>query len=229
MIRFREKWLWALCLAILVHAGFFFIFYMNVNKEDSAQVSNNRDDITKSSMTTDIINDLPPTIAKTYTTTTTKNVNTVNSEDTTKAQSATQQKPITSAQTDGTNASQTLTEDSASTPAKSLSSLEARAQKIELPSPDTDEMSIPSDSTGALENVKARAGLLSTDVPTQQSDIQMDKDYLSAKSEVEDLNSQLSAAINEVKNRNQQKINERQRLRNGADTSESQSANKVSE
>ncbi|MGO2506093.1 MAG: hypothetical protein ACTH7L_08280 [Psychrobacter alimentarius] len=231
MIRFREKWLWALCLAILVHAGFFFIFYMNVNKEDSAQVSNNRDNITKSSVTTDIMNDLPPTIAKTYTTTTTKNVNTVNSEDTTKAQSATQQKPITSAQTDDTNASQTLTEDSASTPTKSASTLKARAEKIKPPSPDTDEMSasIPSDNIEALESIKTRAGLLSIDVPTQHPNIKIDKDYLSAKSEVEDINSQLSAAINEVKNRNQQKIDETQRLRNGVDTSENQSANQVFE
>ncbi len=229
MIIFREKWLWALCLAILVHVGFFFIFYMNVNKEDSLPVTNSRVDIAKPSVTPDIIDDLPPTIAKTYTAPAPdKNVNTVSSNDT---PSTTQQKPITSAQTGDISVAQTLTEDSVLMPTKSASTLKARAEKIKPPSPDTEEMSvsIPSDNIEALESIKTRAGLLSIDVPTQQPTIKIDKDYLSVKSEVEDINSQLSAAINEVKNRNQQKIDEAQRLRNGVDTSDSQNANKVIE
>ncbi|MGP5373883.1 hypothetical protein ACTXLO_12360 [Psychrobacter alimentarius] len=230
MIIFREKWLWALCLAILVHVGFFFIFYMNVNKEDSLPVTNSRIDMAKPSVTPDIIDDLPPTIAKTYTAPD-KNVNTVSSNDTTETPSTTQKNPITSAQTDDISAAQTLTEDSGLTSTKSASTLKARAEKIKPPSPDTDEMSasIPSDNIEALESIKTRAGLLSIDVPTQQPNIKIDKDYLSAKSEVEDINSQLSAAINEVKNRNQQKIDETQRLRNGVDTSENQSANQIFE
>ncbi|SJN24247.1 hypothetical protein [Psychrobacter sp. JB385] len=230
MIIFREKWLWALCLAILVHVGFFFIFYMNVNKEDSLPVTNSRIDMAKPSVTPDIIDDLPPTIAKTYTAPD-KNVNTVSSKDTTETPSTTQKNPITFAQTDDISAAQTLTEDSVLMPTKSASTLKSRAEKIKPPSPDTEEMSvsIPSDNIEALESIKTRAGLLSIDVPTQQPTIKIDKDYLSVKSEVEDINSQLSAAINEVKNRNQQKIDEAQRLRNGVDTSDSQSANKVIE
>ena len=232
MIIFREKWLWALCLAILVHVGFFFIFYMNVNKEDSTQVSNSRVNTAKPSEKPDILDDLPPTIAKTYTTSAPdKKSNTVSSKDTTEIQSMTPQKAITSAQTDDISAAQTLTEDSNLTSTKSASTLKARAEKIKPPSPDTDEMSvpIPSDNIEALESIKTRAGLLSIDVPTQQPTIKIDKDYLSVKSEVEDINSQLSAAINEVKNRNQQKIDETQRLRNGVDTSENQSANQIFE
>lgn len=232
MIIFREKWLWALCLAILVHVGFFFIFYMNVNKEDSLPMTSSRVDMVKPSVTPDIIDDLPLTIAKTYTAPAPdKNVNTVSSKDTTEIPSTTQKNPITSAQTDDINAAQTLTEDSDLTSTKSASTLKARAEKIKPPSPDTEEMSvsIPSDNIEALESIKTRAGLLSIDVPTQQPTIKIDKDYLSVKSEVEDINSQLSAAINEVKNRNQQKIDEAQWLRNGVDTSDSQSANKVIE
>lgn len=232
MIIFREKWLWALCLAILVHVGFFFIFYMNVNKEDSTQVSNSRVNTAKPSEKPDILDDLPPTIAKTYTASAPdKKSNTDSSKDTIEIPSTTQKNPITSAQTDDISASQTLTEDAVLTSNKSASTLKARAEKIKAPSPDTDEMSasIPSDNIEALESIKTRAGLLSIDVPTQQPNIKIDKDYLSAKSEVEDINSQLSAAINEVKNRNQQKIDETQRLRNGVDTSENQSANQVFE
>lgn len=230
MIIFREKWLWALCLAILVHVGFFFIFYMNVNKEDSTQVSNSRVNTAKPSVTPNILDDLPPTIAKTYTAPV-KNLNTVSSKDTTEIPSTTQKNPITSTQTDDISAAKTMTEDAVLTSTKSASTLKARAEKIKPPSPGTNEMSasIPSDNIEALESIKTRAGLLSIDVPTQQPTIKIDKDYLSAKSEVEDINSQLSAAINEVKNRNQQKIDETQRLRNGAGTSENQSANQVFE
>ncbi len=230
MIIFREKWLWALCLAILVHVGFFFIFYMNVNKEDSLPMTNSRVDVATPSVTPNIIDDLPPTIAKTYTAPD-KNVNTVSFKDTTEIPSTIKKNPITSAQTDDISAAQTLTEESDLTSTKSASTLKARAEKIKPLSPDTEEMSvsIPSDNIEALESIKTRAGLLSIDVPTQQPTIKIDKDYLSVKSEVEDINSQLSAAINEVKNRNQQKIDEAQRLRNGVDTSDSQSANKVIE
>ena len=52
------------------------------------------------------------------------------------------------------------------------------------------------------------------DVPTQKRMVNIDKDYLAAKSEVEEINDQLSAAINEVKKRNQQKIDGRQQQRN---------------
>lgn len=128
MIIFREKWLWALCLAILVHVGFFFIFYMNVNKEDSLPVTNSRIDMVKPSVTPDIIDDLPPTIAKTYTAPD-KNVNTVSSNDTTETPSTTQKNPITSAQTDDISAAQTLTEDSGLTSTKSASTLKARPKK----------------------------------------------------------------------------------------------------
>ena len=71
---------------------------------------------------------------------------------------------------------------------------------------------------------------MSIDVPTEQPDvknIKTDQAYLSAKSEVEDINNQLSAAINEVKKRNQQKIDEAQRLRNSASMTEDTDAQNV--
>lgn len=71
----REKWLWAVCLAILVHVGFFFVFYMNVNKEEPAQVTNSRVNTVKPSVASDVGQDLPPLIAKTYTAT--NNTNTI--------------------------------------------------------------------------------------------------------------------------------------------------------
>ena len=41
MIRFREKWFWALCLAILVHAGVFFVLYLNTKSSDTPEMADN--------------------------------------------------------------------------------------------------------------------------------------------------------------------------------------------
>lgn len=231
MITFREKWLWALCLAILVHVGFFFIFYMNVDEEDAVPVTNNRVNTALPSAVSDVSDDLPPSIAKTYTATTTEKIESVSYEDTAVTQHATTQKPVVPSNTDKIRASQNLTEDSVVTSAKPVSTLKERAQKIEVLRPQKDEISasMPLGSVEALENMKTRAGLLSIDIPTEQPHVKIDKDYLSVKSEVEEINSQLSAAINEVKKRNQQKIDEAQQLRNGANPKEDQDVKEMSE
>ena len=41
MIRFREKWFWALCLAILVHASVFFVLYLNTKSSDTPEMADN--------------------------------------------------------------------------------------------------------------------------------------------------------------------------------------------
>ena len=38
-MKFREKWFWALCLAVLVHVGVFFVFYLNTHQTDSVEVA----------------------------------------------------------------------------------------------------------------------------------------------------------------------------------------------
>ena len=82
------------------------------------------------------------------------------------------------------------------------------------PQPDDPSQPIITSADDNLETIKNNAGLLDMDVPTQKRTVNIDKDYLAAKSEVEEINDQLSAAINEVKKRNQQKIDGRQQQRN---------------
>ncbi|WP_333613012.1 hypothetical protein [Psychrobacter sp.] len=57
-----------------------------------------------------------------------------------------------------------------------------------------------------LEEFKNEAGLLSIDTPKQPLAILTDENYELAKTEVEEINSQLSNAISEVKKRNQREI-----------------------
>ena len=65
-----------------------------------------------------------------------------------------------------------------------------------------------------LDSIKKDIGLLSIDVPKQQHDIKTNKEYLILKIEAEKINTQLSNAVNEVKERNQQEINQMQQQDN---------------
>ena len=237
----REKWLWALCLAILVHVGFFFVFYLNVHKEP-AQVANEGVDIATPPVATDVGQDLSPSIAKTYTVTdsdtdtdtdtdSTDTMEAVSHDDAVVTQPTPNQEPPAISNTDEALSAQTLTEDSMSTSPKPVSTLKERAQKNGNLNTQSDKISLsmPANSIDALESMKTQAGLLSIDIPTEQPHVKIDKAYLSVKSEVEEINNQLSVAINEVKQRNQQKIDEVQQLRNGASTKQDKDVTESSE
>ena len=56
-------------------------------------------------------------------------------------------------------------------------------------------------------------------MPIQKEQVKIDKEYLSMKSEVEEVNNRLSAAIDEVKKRNQQKIDQMEQQKTGSDIS----------
>lgn len=229
----REKWLWALCLAILVHVGFFFVFYLNVHKEP-AQVANEGVDIATPPVATDVGQDLSPSIAKTYTVTDTDSTDTmeaVSHDDAVVTQPTSNQEPPAISNTDEALSAQTLAEDSMSTSPKPVSTLKERAQKSGNLNTQSDKISLsmPANSIDALESIKTQAGLLSIDIPTEQPHVKIDKAYLSVKSEVEEINNQLSAAINEVKQRNQQKIDEVQQLRNGASNKQDKDVTESSE
>ncbi|MFC6205041.1 hypothetical protein ACFPZK_10020 [Psychrobacter urativorans] len=57
--------------------------------------------------------------------------------------------------------------------------------------------------------LKNEAGLLAMDVPSSNAVVKTNKQHSAMKLEVDQTNEQLSAAINEIKNRNQQKIDQR--------------------
>ncbi|MGO2279201.1 MAG: hypothetical protein ACTH5U_10355, partial [Pseudomonadales bacterium] len=118
-------------------------------------------------------------------------------------------------------------------PKKSAATSKESAQIIDTPTQkentsntqtDNETQFIVANTDDKLEEIKNNASLLDIDVPAQKSNVEIDKDYLSAKSEVEAINNQLSAAINEVKKRNQQKIDEQQQLRNKVNIKDNQNS-----
>ena len=241
-MKFREKWFWALCLAILVHAGAFLVFYLNTNQADTAKTANNGVNAAKPAAINSI--NLPPT-DKVYTTTvtTTKTLNNLDNSpaDTNVLDKSTAVTNSTSndAQTTISETTQTVSSQTSNnldnnldsnpkkapnTSAKLTQDVKDQSQENKRLKAQKDEISQPiiTSTDDNLENLKNNAGLLEMDVPAQKSEAQIAKDYLSAKSEVEEINDQLSAAINEVKKRNQQKIDEQQQLRNEANIKDSQ-------
>lgn len=231
MIKFREKWFWALCLAVLVHVAVFFIFYMNMNKTESSDVASNS--INKDEPLA--INSQDSSVPdKIYTTTlkSTTAPDSTGSDSGDTAVDATDRTGIdTSSSTELTSSNK---ETSANTPSsmdekpkKPVSTAKKTAQENDVPTQkdarqnnkllanqsNENDQPIVTNSNETLETFRNNAGLLDIDVPTRQSNVKLDKDYLSAKSEVEAINNQLSSAINEVKKRNQQKIDSRQALR----------------
>lgn len=238
MMKFREKWFWALCLAILVHAGAFLVFYLNTNQADTAKTANNGVNTAKPAAA-DSIN-LPPT-DKVYTTTvtTTKTLDNLDNSpaDTNVLDKSTAVTNSTSndAQTTISETTQTVSSQTSNnfdsnpkkapnTSAKLTQDVKDQPQENKRLKAQKDETSQPiiTSTDNNLETIKSNAGLLEMDVPAQKSTVKIDKDYLSAKSEVEEINDHLSAAINEVKKRNQQKIDEQQQLRNYANIKDSQ-------
>jgi len=236
MMKFREKWFWALCLAVLVHVGVFFIFYLNTHQTDSVEVADSQMNTTEPAAINSI--DLPEKVyTTTVTSTKTSNDTNNNVEDTVNKKSEIGDKSeasqLTSSDEQTTNVESRKAPSSpaannvdnkpekpASASIESVQANKTPLQKEETPNAKTDSntQSIVANTDDKLEEIKNNASLLDIDVPAQKSNVKIDKDYLSAKSEVEAINDQLSAAINEVKKRNQQKIDDQQQLRNEANS-----------
>jgi len=226
MIKFREKWFWALCLAVLVHVGVFFIFYLNTHQTDSVEVADSQANSTEPAVINNV--DL---LEKVYTTTVTSAKTpdgTVNdkpmvddkSNEAFQLTSSDEQKSnVESKKAPPSSTANNVNDKSkkpASTSKESAQANKTPSQNEKMPNAQTDNdtQSIVANTDDKLEEIKNNASLLDIDVPAQKSNVKIDKNYLSVKSEVEAINDQLSAAINEVKKRNQQKIDEQQQLRN---------------
>ena len=212
MRKLREKWIWALCLAILVHIGVFFIFYLNIDKDSSRQIN-------RSSQITNTIKTTEPLTT----------IDTSNNQSSSNSNSNSNSKIYTTTLKNDKiindiNISSEKTE--IITPEKELSSPSTptndKVDSIQVLRDDNNLVS--TEATTSVNNqtvntIKNEAALLATDVPMQREQVKIDKEYLSMKSEVEEVNNRLSAAIDEVKKRNQQKIDQMEQQKTGSDIS----------
>lgn len=226
MVKLREKWIWGLCLAVLVHVGVFFIVYLNIDIDDSVIVNNHRevssetDSNIKISEPRVVINisrseesDVFVSGLETVETITDNQRTSILTDDsidnkTTAPKKTGKHKDLESGKQDLSLSKKLKTNKNIEASEGIETNKGIKDQKDALPVTDDSV----NESNLTLEEIKNNAGLLDMDVPTQISKVKIDQNYKDMKSEVEKTNSQLSDAINEVKKRNQQKIEQMQQL-----------------
>lgn len=220
-----DKWLWALSLAVLIHIGVFFIFYLNINQTNEVEVTDSGSAINTPSIVTDIDDNNYSFGSKaSVSTLTDTNHSNYIVDDSMETDTASLKKEALRTDERVINPS---TNDREVLP----KSTEKVIQKINTIEYQKDEgpVSFSSGNNKVLDAVKNEAGLLATDVPIEKEQIKIDKEYVSMKSEVEEVNNRLSAAINEVKKRNQQKIDQMEQQKTGADISGHKDTVRISE
>lgn len=213
MINFREKWLPTLILAILLHVGIFYILYISFSGKDNVSENTaNKDDTSKSSTAIDLTSDYPAIQTQTDTSNSDKPdvALDLNSEPTESVTAAEKSTPITTPnKLSATKAKNELELKSAETVKNTTA-----AKPNDKTQPLETKQLIPVDANVVVDDeyllaLKNEAGLLAMDVPSSNAVVKTNKQHSAMKLEVDQTNEQLSAAINEIKNRNQQKIDQR--------------------
>lgn len=227
MVKLSEKWIIAALLAIILHVGIFSIFYLNFNEDTDIENTNikntdidnttisvsEENDVTELSDAPDLYKKLPP--LKTQTAEKVLSKDEIPSDDSNLKDSS----------LPATDKSLTLTDNempilSIATTTKPIPPKDSEVtivQTLQKNDVTPKEDSSAGQSSTALNKDKVvetaikDASLLAMDIPTQSTTVKMDKEYQAIKDEVEEANSKLSEAINEVKKRNQQKIDNMQK------------------
>lgn len=214
MINFRDKWLSTLLLAILLHMGVFFILYINIDNNNLNDNTQSKNSVVNQLTATSIDNEYSSMKTQTYIPTSNKievpskpnssSIKPLDYRNKTTLESTKKQTVLPKRNDEIVDNSYSReTNYTLNTPSKEKTKmLKERLDSKFVPAVTTDNESlVPSGND---------VGLLNMDVPTQKTEVKTDKDFDSVKSEVEKINSQLSDAINEVKKRNQQKIDQMQ-------------------
>lgn len=210
MIKFLEKWSAALVFAILLHLAAFFVFYVNTSKNNIAQ---SKKTAANHIVTTSVGDDYPPIETQAYINTfnTKKSVYKVDNNRFLYLDSS--NKPIAHIHE---NKSIKPIENSDAGPFHPIKAENTSKQELQKNDKTTDKelttkvMPVLSPDNG-LEKIKHDVVLLNIDAPIHDSKPKIDREYDLLKAEIEENNNQLSKAINEVKKRNQQKIEEIQK------------------
>ena len=202
MIKPRKRWPFALLFSIAVHAVILFILYINLSKTDTIKNSN-----LHSNKRTSLENKKEQLLEKVTTTalvqsSTDKEIASNRIiEDEQKIFLRTQRNDD-SKTLENTGEKETLTEGVLGTNTDTVVSEQNLEPALQ------NRNSIDDDENILLDTATNNAGLLSTDIPKKIKETKINESEQALKAQVEDINTQLSAAINEVKERNQQKINQ---------------------
>ncbi len=216
---FDKKHLKALCLAVLVHIAVFIVFYLAVHTHDSVKVADSTSNTVLPSRLDITDTEILPFKSETYISTL-SSTQTIAKKDSDvqshhKKTSTRSSEAFDEPKTDNTaileGSQKIIHKDSAASV-----SISQNTQEKDTPDSQSNEnlMPIKKEDLAELKDIKNHVGLLEMDIPNTKNNMVIDDEHLSIKSEAEEINSQLSQAINEIKNRNQQKINEIEKQKN---------------
>lgn len=223
MSQFFKKWSAALVFAILLHLGIFFLFYINSYENRTDNIANSQEFIEDTTMRNNIEKDYLSTMTQAHITT----LNTAEKDhDIDKIQErdlGIRKEPISKTKEKIPSKSLKVVNLIPTYPSKtetiSNKNLQENNNILENErSIGIEPNSFPNED---LADIKDDLGLLNIDMPIRSLRSQTDSKYHLIKSDIEETNDQLSDAINEVKKRNQQKIDQIQQQNKYIHNSES--------
>lgn len=212
MLSFTEKWSLPVVFAVLLHIGVLFIFYTNFSEKDGDNDGQSKDKTTEHSS-------VPRPLSEPASIKTQASISTVDNSKT--PSQAYKKQEINKDLLDKPklkNTENSLKIDVLNNESSVMGSNKENinsTQKQQLSDKKLTEnreftVDFTDDKANALEDLKSEVGLLSIDTPKQPSVTSTSENYERVKTEVEEINRQLSNAINEVKKRNQQEIDQLQ-------------------
>ena len=214
MIKFREKWSAALVFAILLHLAAFFVFYVNTSKNN---IAHSKKTAANHIVTTSVGDDYPPVETQAYINVFNTKQSVYKVDNNRYIHLGASNKPTNHSYE---NKSIKPIGNSDIGPFHSMKAENTSKQELQKNDKTTDKelttkvMPILSPDNG-LEKINYDVVLLNIDAPIHDSKPKTDREYDLLKAEIEENNNQLSNAINEVKKRNQQKIEEIQKQQIG--------------
>ena len=217
MAKFFEKWSAALVFAILLHLGIIFIFYMNWHEDRTDHIEHKQKFIEETTISATVEKPYLPVKTQAQIIT----LNTAKKHpisDNTKEKNLSANKE-NSSKTEGKILNKSLEMD-ASIPIYEIESETIRHQNLQKNNNSLEKKPnvnglVSNYSGDVLADVKGDVGLLNIDKPTLSSKSNKERGFDLIKSELEETNEKISDAINQVKKRNQQKIDRIQQQNDG--------------
>lgn len=212
MLSFSEKWSIPVVFAVLLHIGVLFIFYTNFSEKDGDNDGHSKDKTTEHSS-------VPRAPSEPASIKTQASISTVDNSKTPSQVYKKQEidkdlldKPKLKNTENSLKIDVVNNESSVMGLNKENINSTQKQQLSDKKLTENREFSVDftDDKANELEDLKSEVGLLSIDTPKQPSVTSTSENYERAKTEVEEINRQLSNAINEVKKRNQQEIDQLQ-------------------
>ena len=210
IIKFFEKWSVALVFAVLLHTGVFLILYTNHYESSIDNVDYSQKSTEDLIISTSIVSDHPPAFAQAHISTS-NTLETVNNIDNNQDRYIVlNDNSIVRSNEKNANNSLKSVDTSTTYPMEkeTISNQKLHDSNNEIAVNQIISIETNSFLNNNLDNIKDDIGLLDIDTPIIKSKPQIDRNYDLIKAEIGETNNQLSNAINEIKKRNQQKIDE---------------------